>query len=165
MRNDAEALAARSEAHIVLEEYQAALTLTLRLMELKAGPESADLLRRIMREDPRLKARDTFREPDVAAADRYYMIGRRHYFAGAYPAAEESFRAAVKEDDADARYHYFLGLARLAQGKKEGAEAAFDKGAALEAQGLPPRRDVNAALEPIQGALRRRLNDEREKPH
>ena len=58
----------------------------------------------------------------------------------------------------DARYHYFLGLSRLAQDKREAYED-FDQAARLERLGRPGRPAVSAALERVQGPMRRVLNE------
>jgi len=79
------------------------------------------------------------------------------YFAGRYPEAEAALANATRQDGNDARYWYFLGLSRLAQGKA-GAAEAFQKGAAQESRSLPPAREINAALEKVQGEARRALN-------
>jgi TolA-binding protein len=95
-------------------------------------------------------------------AERYYAEGLHDYFAGRYGAAEREFGEAVALDAADARYHYFLGLARLRQGKGAGDE--FRQGAALEWQDRPPREAVSAALERVQGPVRRTVNEARVQP-
>jgi hypothetical protein len=58
----------------------------------------------------------------------------------------------------DARYFFYLGLTRLALNKPGDAEADFEQGGRLEAQGQPGRSAVSAALERIQGSPRKTLN-------
>ena len=79
------------------------------------------------------------------------------YFTGRYADAEAVLTKVTQQDPADARYWYFLGLSRLAQ-EKPGAPEAFQKGAEQEARSLPPARELNAALEKVQGNARRTLN-------
>lgn len=79
------------------------------------------------------------------------------YFTGRYADAEAVLTKVTQQDPADARYWYFLGLSRLAQ-EKAGAPEAFQKGAEQEARSLPPARELNAALEKVQGTARRTLN-------
>jgi tetratricopeptide (TPR) repeat protein len=139
------------------------LRLMVVVVENQGGPDTAFLLQRIRYADPRLRIPDVFVEPDVVAAQRFYAIGRRHYFAGNYASAEVSFQAALKEN-ADARYQYFLGLAQLGQGKEEAARRSFADGARLEADGQPRLDEIDRALEAVQGALRRRINTYRQGP-
>ena len=73
-----------------------------------------------------------------------------------------SFLDAIKNDALDARYHYFLGLARLAQNKQEAYED-FEQGAKLEAQDRPSRVAVSVALERVQGPARQALNETRKR--
>ena len=79
------------------------------------------------------------------------------YFAGRYADAEAVLSKVTQQDPADARYWYFLGLSRFAQ-NKEDAAVAFQMGAVQEARSLPPVREINAALEKVQGDARRALN-------
>ena len=74
---------------------------------------------------------------------------------GAYYAALDANRPdeAMRYFPSDARYLWFLGLARYQQGKSSYHED-FRQAAALEQQGNPNRAEVNAALERIQGPLR-----------
>lgn len=78
------------------------------------------------------------------------------YDAGRFADAEAAFLAATKDDPNDARYWYFLGLARWAAGVST-AEEAFKKGADLEARNKPAAPVVSASLERIQGPARRVL--------
>ncbi len=82
------------------------------------------------------------------------------YFTNRFADAEVLLTRVVNQDPADARYWYFLGLAQLAQGKP-GAAEAFQKGAEQEARSLPPARDINVALEKVQGSARQTLNSYR----
>jgi hypothetical protein len=83
-----------------------------------------------------------------------YDAGTAAYFAGRYADAEKLFAAAAKADLADARYWYFLGLSKYAQGKAKEADADFKTGAEWEGRAKPGRRVVATALERVQGPAR-----------
>lgn len=142
----AEQLAAATAARLKAEK--TAEFLTRQLAEAKATPGGA---------------RATFpREAaDPLEAEEQYALGLRSYHDGDYAQAERSFTEAGRNGGQDARYLYFLGLARLAQGKREAAEADFREAARLERQSRPSRSAVNAALERIQGAARQALERHR----
>jgi hypothetical protein len=91
-------------------------------------------------------------------AESAYVDGVRQFWAGAYAQAEERFLEAIRNDGRDARYHYYLGLCRWAQGKRAAARRDFERGAELERQDRPARAAVNAALERIQGNLRQEVD-------
>jgi hypothetical protein len=112
---------------------------------------------------PRLKRPDVLTVPNPLEAEKHYAAGLNFYFDRDYPAAEKSFATAVENDGQDARYYYYLALARLAQNKREAYED-LDQGALLEAQNRPPAAVVSSALERIQGPVRRIVNEARTKP-
>jgi hypothetical protein len=109
------------------------------------------------------KGPDSRNVPDPLNGERHYAAGLNFYFAKKYANAEKELRAAIEDDNNDARYYYFLGLARLAQGKR-GAAEDFDQGARLERLGRPGRAAVSRALERVQGPARFRLNEVRTQP-
>jgi hypothetical protein len=111
------------------------------------------------RERPATGRVETAYAANPLAAEQHYTDGLAYYFARRYPEAERALAAAVADDDLDARFHYFLGLAQLLQGKDAAAE--LRRGAALEGQGRPPRAAVDAALERVQGDARRTVDDAR----
>ncbi len=90
-------------------------------------------------------------------AGRIFGTGVVAYEAGNWEEAETAFLSATKEDPNDARYFYFLGLARFAKGSTAPADEAFKKGAELETRSLPPSSAVSASLERVQGPVRRVL--------
>ena len=96
--------------------------------------------------------------PDPARASTAFARGFSAYRAGNWPAAERSLTAAVQADASDARYHYFLGLARLAQGKGGPAVEDFRRGAALERQNQPNAAEVDRALELMPRDARQAVN-------
>jgi len=85
------------------------------------------------------------RRPDQAYAR--YTKGLHLYHDGKFPDAEKEFTAAVKLDDQDARYHYFLGLVLVELKMREQAVEGFQRGARLEEEHMPSRVFVALALE------------------
>jgi hypothetical protein len=96
--------------------------------------------------------------PNSVTAEREYGVGRERYRAGEYQAAEQAFDAAVKANERDARFLYFRGLCRWQQGQTEDAGRDFAKAADLERQCLPNPREIDFALERVQGGPRQVLN-------
>lgn len=94
------------------------------------------------------------RPVDPLEAEDQYTAGRLAFHAGNYAEAEQAFFEAARHGGQDARYLYFLGLARFAQGKGDLAAADFRDAARLERQSRPGRATVNAALERVQGPAR-----------
>jgi hypothetical protein len=82
-----------------------------------------------------------------------YSQGVHAYFAGRSAQAERLLTASLSADPYDPRAHYFRGLARLRQGRRDEARADMQFGAALEAQ-QPNRFAIGAVLERVQGADR-----------
>jgi tetratricopeptide (TPR) repeat protein len=132
-------------------------------LRTKLPPEYAAGLMELIESHPKLRGADTLRVPNPLTAEKHYGAGLRWYYDRNYANAEKEFAEAVKNDALDARFHYFLGLSRLAQNKPEAAED-FAAGAKLEAQGRPPRGAVSAALERVQGPMRTALNEARNQP-
>jgi hypothetical protein len=96
---------------------------------------------------------------EVAARERAsqeFDAGVRLFFDGRYAEAEAMLERATRNDAADARYWYYLGLAQALQRKPAYAES-LKKGADLEARNQPGRRALNDALEPLPGAYRQWL--------
>jgi len=127
------------------------------------APEYANSLLELVNGHPTLKRPESLTPPNPLRAEQFYANGVRAFFAGKFQLAEEQFLAAIENDNGDARSHYYLGLARLAQGKREGQED-LDAGSRLEAQGHPDRAAVSAAFERVQGSLRKVLNQARTRP-
>jgi hypothetical protein len=113
---------------------------------------------------PAFKRLDSLELPDPLQAEAYYAKGLRFYFDRRYEDAERELLDALHYSDQDARYQYFLGLARLAQpGKRDLALEDFRQAARLEKQDKPNRYAVSAALEKVQGPARRILNEVRDR--
>ncbi|GIW80822.1 MAG: hypothetical protein KatS3mg105_2629 [Gemmatales bacterium] len=128
------------------------------LARLAKKPERAEQLRMLIENHPAFKIPDGLRPPNPMLAERHYAHGLRHYWARRYRDAEKEFLTAVSYYDQDARFMYYLGLARLAQGKQELADNAFKRGGLLEAQNKPGRAAISNTLERIQGRTREHLN-------
>jgi hypothetical protein len=94
-------------------------------------------------------------------AESAYAAGVRDFWAGDYARAEQQFQNAIRNDSRDARYHYYLGLSRLSQNKRAEARRDFERASELEKQSRPARPAINAALERIQGSLRREVDQYR----
>jgi hypothetical protein len=97
-------------------------------------------------------------DPNPLQAEWHFAAGISSYWSGAYGRAEEQFQAAIRNDNQDARYHYYLGLARWSQGNRDAARNAFERGAELERQNRPAREAINALLERVQGSLRQEVD-------
>jgi hypothetical protein len=127
------------------------------------APGYANALVDLINSHPGLRRPDSRRLADPLEGERHYAAGLNFFFARRYANAEKEFLSAIENDNADARYYYFLGLARLAQGNRDAYED-FDQGAALERLGRPDRATVSAALERVQGPMRRIVNSVRVRP-
>jgi hypothetical protein len=120
-----------------------------------------DVLAEIITNHPDLKRPESRTIADPLAAEQAYAAGMANYFARRYDRAEEQFLAAVQNDSQDARYYYFLGLARWSQNTREKraeAKADFEHGADLERHNRPGSDAVNAVLERVQGQPRREVD-------
>src|SRR5262249_41919428 len=119
---------------------------------LKAFPKEQRLLvlRRQIRSD---LARTQTKNPEnnPAEAERHFATGVQHYFARRYAAAEKDLLQASRTHNQDARYLYFLGRARPAQNRRDGAVEDSPRGPLLKAKNKPHRRVVSESLERIQG--------------
>ena len=92
--------------------------------------------------------------PEGASAGELLAAGLDAYEAGRFADAERRL-AAAGERGADARAWYFLGFAQYRQGRDP--QAAFRRGAELERQGRPNRREVHQLLEGVGRDLRAAL--------
>lgn len=124
--------------------------------ELMAG------LKYIVENHPIQRRPDRLTIPQPMQGEKLYAAALNRYFDRDYAGAEKDLMHAIENFDRDARYHYYLGLARLQQ-RKRGAAEEFDQAAKLELQGWPARAAVDAALERIQGRPRRLINEARDR--
>jgi tetratricopeptide (TPR) repeat protein len=121
--------------------------------------QEAAPLEYVLENHPAFQRREGIKPPDPVVAEEHYETGLGQYFDGRYAEAERNFADAVYYNDQDARYLYFLGLARLAQpGKRDTALQDFRQAGRLEAQGRPSSAAVSVALERVQGPARHILN-------
>jgi hypothetical protein len=106
-----------------------------------------------------------FPEPfDSTSPYQHYLRGLALYKQARYAEAENALRVAVRGDNQDARYEYFLGLACLAQDKNDEAAESFRRGAHLEQENRPSHVFVQVALESVRGETRRELDRYRTQP-
>jgi tetratricopeptide (TPR) repeat protein len=117
----------------------------------------------LLEKHPFLRRIETVTVQDPLAAEKHYFNGRSQFRDRRYADAERNFRAAIEQFNQDARYFYYLGLARLAQGQRDAYEY-FRQGARLESQNHPAPDAVNKDLETVQGAWRRLINEARTDP-
>jgi hypothetical protein len=120
-------------------------------------------LKQLVLDHPALRRPESQAVANPQSAERHYMIGLRLLYSGQYAAAEKELLTAISQDGEDARYYYFLGLARHYQGKKD-ALTDYEQAARLEQQGLPPREAIDSALERVQGTARRPIDSARGTP-
>ena len=92
--------------------------------------------------------------PRKTSARRSACLGTRR--PSRFGDAEGHFKNAIDKHGNDARYWYYLGLAKQRQGRDAGAD--FKQGASLEAKGLPSSEFINTDLLRIQGPAREALN-------
>lgn len=145
------ALAKKGSYTAALEEYVKGLNYLI-------SPEYSEGLRRIVENHPAFKRPDGLQPADPLRAEKSFAAGLKSYYAGRFPQAEEDFLQAVRYHDQDARYLYFLGLSRLAQGKRSYAQEDFRVGGQLERLNRPAPAAVSASLERVQGPTREALN-------
>jgi hypothetical protein len=130
----------------------------------KIGPIHFENLMKIIEDHPSLTNHNLANQANPVEAERFYATGMALYFNKRYLEAEKAFMAAVENERQDARYQYYLGLARLAQNKAEAAEA-FEAASKYEKLGRPSRAAVSTSLERVQGPQRQVLNTYRNNPN
>jgi hypothetical protein len=153
----------RAQALAIKGMYTQALLTYADALRPVLSREQVETLKDLIRNHPALRRPESQAIPTPQAAERHYATGLRLLYSAQYPAAEKELLAAVARDGQDARYYYFLGLARMYQGKRDAFED-FEQGARLEQQGLPPGEAVNSALERVQGPARRVIDNARGLP-
>ncbi len=130
----------------------------------KIGPIHFENLMKIIEDHPSLTNHNLANQANPVEAERFFATGLALYFNKKYLEAEKAFMAAVENERQDARYQYYLGLARLAQNKAEAAEA-FEAASKYEKLGRPSRAAVSTSLERVQGPQRQVLNMYRNNPN
>jgi hypothetical protein len=121
-------------------------------------PEYAEGLAWLVDTHPAFQRPDAAKSPDAEKGEQLYARGLLLYFAGRLSEAEQYFLEALRFGEPDARMNYFLGLARLDQGRRDQAEEDFRAAVKLERLNKPSPATVSRSLERIQGPDRRRLN-------
>jgi hypothetical protein len=121
-------------------------------------PEYAEGLAWLVDSHPAFQRPDVAKSPDAEKGEQLYARGLLLYFAGRLSESEQYFLEALRLGEPDARANYFLGLTRLAQGRRDQAEEDFRAAVKLERLNKPSPATVSRSLERIQGPERRRLN-------
>jgi tetratricopeptide (TPR) repeat protein len=154
----AQALARKGQWSLALQEYTKGLDLLTRGGQARMKPEYIRGLNFLIQNHPAFKRPDSLNPPDPILGEKRFGEGLRYYNSHLYPQAEREFFEAVRYNDQDARYWYYLGLARLLQGKQAEAGEDFRSGSLLERQNKPTPAAVSFSLERVQGPLRQTLN-------
>lgn len=118
-------------------------------------------LAKMVQEHPAFQQPDTATRPNPLLAEQEFGKGLDFFWTRKYAEAEKHFLSAAGYFDQDARYQYFLGMARYQQKTKSKRDAAFfalEQAARLESANRPSSVYVNASLERIQGELRQLIN-------
>jgi chromosome segregation ATPase len=169
----AELVRERAELDRVVQEIAAKLkadrgNLPKAIETMLAAAQQKDptgLVQSLQQEISRLSSQQTqpgaSRATSPVQAEAAFGTGLSRYRAGQYSEAEKDFDEACQGLDQDARFLYYRGLSRLAQGKREAAVADFRQAAQLERAGRPDSRAVRSSLERIQGEQRQLLNQYR----
>ncbi|CAN5271889.1 hypothetical protein BH11PLA2_BH11PLA2_12640 [soil metagenome] len=89
-------------------------------------------------------------------AAKAYGQGLEAFRGNRFADANSFFTSATSKNPNDARYWYYLGLAKTLQGAA--ATDDYKKGAQLEARGLPAQSVINNDLLYVQGGLRQTLD-------
>lgn len=144
----AEALAKRGAWNDAVRTY------ALGLEKLSKSPEHVQGLRYLIQNHPLFSIPDAAIPADPKLSEKYLSDGLYKFWARKYAEAEKDFYESVRHDSRDAVSLYFLGLARLAQGKQAIAFEAFRQGGRLEQQNRPSSTEVSVRLERIQGPSR-----------
>jgi hypothetical protein len=150
----------RAQALAIKGMYTQALLTYADALRPALSRDQVETLKELILNHPALRRPESLAVPTPEEAERHYAVGLRLLYSGQYEPAEKELLTAVAQDSQDARYYYFLGLARLYQGKRDAFED-FEQGAKLEHQNLPSTEAVNSALERVQGPARRTIDNAR----
>jgi hypothetical protein len=121
-------------------------------------PERVQGMRYLVENHPVFRMPEGLQPPNPILAERHYARGLHLFWAKRFPEAEAEFFEAARYNDEDARYVFYLGLARLGEGKRDDAYEAFKRGGQLEGQSKPNSSTVSVSLERVQGPVRKTLN-------
>ena len=134
----------RAQAFAIKGLYTEALKTYAEGLRPHLRPEYADGLMLMIESNPALRRPESMKIANPLNAERHYGAGLRWYYERNYSNAEQEFLEAIRNDNLDARYFYFLGLSRLAQNNRDAYED-FAAGAKLELKERPSRAAVSAA--------------------
>ena len=150
----------KSDALAKLGKYNEALReYSEGIKNLKVLPAEYDgVLESILKTHPALKAPESVGRAEPRKAARAFDRGYGQYFSGRLDQAEAEFTKAIRADEEDARFHYFLGLTLMAKGDTSSAEVEFTKGRGYESQGKPSGKAISESLERVQGGSRQVVN-------
>jgi len=100
---------------------------------------------------------------EPAALTVAYGNGVHAFFSGDFASSHDELSSVIEAGSNDPRVHYFRGLAALKLGRMDEAEADFQQGANLEAEGrgAVSSHVVSRALERVQGCDRLKLEEYR----
>lgn len=149
-------------AYVVQGKWTDALNFYAKELRKVIRRDQADLLLELLEKHPAFHRPYSRAVQNPLAAEAHYAVGLRLYWERKYADAEKEFYISIEDFDQDARFFYFLGLTRLAQGKRDEAFTNFEQGARLEQQNRPGPVAVNEALERVQGRIRQVLNERRQ---
>jgi tetratricopeptide (TPR) repeat protein len=128
------------------------------LEKLGKDPEHTKGLRYLMENHPAFRIPGGIKPSNPLEAEKHYALGLRLYWSRSYDQAEKEFLDAIRNQDQDARYLYFLGLTQLAQHRRSFAIESFRRGGTLEQQNRPASATISMTLERVQGPDRLLLN-------
>jgi len=95
------------------------------------------------------------------AAEQMLSLGIHGYFSGDFAQAYEKLSSAVSGGNQDPRPYYFRGLVLMRMGREDEAKADFQIASGLESAGQARVHSVAKALERVQGADRRTVEQYR----
>lgn len=97
--------------------------------------------------------------PQPAPLTIAYGDGVHAYFGGDFQCSYDQLSSVIEAGSTDPRAYYFRGLAALKLGRNDEAEADFQQGASLEAEGRGSvgGQGIGRALERVQGCDRLKL--------
>ena len=148
----------RSQAWAIKGMWTKALQTYVEGLQFNIRRDYAEDLMRLVLCHPAFRRPESLCIPNPLEAEQHYATALHLLGTCKSTEAECELIEAIRNDPNDARYFYFLGLARLAQGRCGEAYVDFEEGSKLEQENKPGRDAVSAALERVQGPPRLVLN-------
>lgn len=149
----ADLLAKMNRHSEALKEYSEGIK-KLNVLDLKYQ----GILDNIVKSHPGLRSPGQEGKPDPESAEKWYGEGLSAFHAHDFKNAIVYFEKAIKANDTDARYRYFLALSLSQTGKKAEAEVEFLRGRELELLNKPTYRTISNSLIRVQGPIRKEIN-------